>query len=187
MLELVTRRMSEMAPRCEKLPIDRPLVCARLSDAFRAVEVEPPLPSALAGATGRLGDEAWRRLALEVSCLDIEALRAALPALTTESGTDAFVNEGLVRPAEIHELLTMELLRSSPIRIEELARSMLAHMGVHIAGETEDVSKQHLWRLDYARLLSEAERAKEAAEERSEELRKRMEEEYARNRPRGKW
>jgi hypothetical protein len=179
--------MSEMAPRHEKLPIDQTLVCARLCDAFRAVELDPPLPSALAAATGRLGDEAWRRFALEISCLDLDELRQVLPAVASESGADNLVVEGFVRPAEMHELLTLELLRSSPIRIEELSRSMLACMGVSVAGETEDESKQHLWRLDYARLLSEADRAKEAAEERSEELRKRMEEEYARNRPRGKW
>jgi hypothetical protein len=83
-------------------------------------------------------------------------------------------------------LLTMELLRQSELRIEEFARNFIARLGATVAGETPQQSRDRLHRLDYARLLEEAEQAKVSAEERMEYIRKLQEEQDKKTR-RGKW
>ena len=84
-------------------------------------------------------------------------------------------------------LLTMAVLRQSELRTEELARKLARHLGVGIWGESDEDSERELERLDYGRLLAEAERAKVLAEDRMAYLRERQEEELRRRRPRGKW
>ena len=70
--------------------------------------------------------------------------------------------------------------------MEELARRLLAGLGAAVAGETADESKNKLHRLDYGRLLAEAEQARRAAAERAERLKKLQDEQEQRRSRRGK-
>ena len=63
--------------------------------------------------------------------------------------------------------MTLDLIRNAPLRLEELARRFVLGVGASIEGETLDVSRKALERLDYSRLLMEADRAQRAAAERA--------------------
>ncbi len=175
------------AVRCARKAIEPALVCARLSDHCRDAGLVPLLPEDFAERTADLDAEAWRRLALAVSALELPQVRAALPALVGEKPLGPFLDRGFFGLARELSLLTLELLQQGPLRIEELARQFIARLGATVEGENEVQSLQRLHRLDYARLLEQAERAKVSAEERVEYIRK-LQEEQERQRPRrGKW
>jgi hypothetical protein len=76
----------------------------------------------------------------------------------------------------------------SALRVEELARAGLGALGIAIAGETAAQSAAALQRLDYERLLAQAEQARQAAESRLAQLKQAQDEDdKARNPRRGKW
>ncbi len=131
--------------------------------------------------------ECWRRLALLVSAFEDQPTRKMLASLVASRELSEIVEEGLIGLARESNLLTMAVLRQSELRTEELARKLARRLGVRIWGETEEDSERELERLDYGRLLAEAERAKVLAEDRMAYLKERQEEELRRRRPRGKW
>jgi hypothetical protein len=168
-------------------PAESELVRARLADRCRDAGVLPLTPEEFDARAAGLDEEAWRRLALLVGALDLEAVRGALPVLVPGRPLGELVGEAFVGLARETPLLTLELLRQSPLRVEELARRFIAALGAAVRGESEPVSRRRLERLDYGRLLAEAERAREAAAGRMEQLRA-LQEEQERLRPRrGKW
>jgi hypothetical protein len=168
-------------------PADPLLVRARLADRCRDTGVRPLLPDEFEALARDLDTEALRRLTLLVGTLDLESVRGQLPALTAERALIDLVGEAFTGLARTTPLLTLELLAQSPLRVEELARKFLDRLGAAVKGEKPAMSRQQLERLDYERLLEEAERARAAAEERVERLR-RLQEEQEANRPRrGKW
>jgi hypothetical protein len=168
-------------------PAEPDLVRARLADRCRDAGLLPLLPGAFDALTNGLDAEAWGRLELLVGAMNLDCVRAALPALPAVERPPELVSTAFVGLARDTALLTRELLRQSPLRVEEFARRFVAALGAMVRGETEQVSRQRLKRLDYGRLLAEAERAKTAAEGRMAELR-RLQDEQEQNRPRrGKW
>ena len=179
--------LADAAARAAGRPTDRDLVRARLADGCRDAGVEPPAPEDLDAPTRDFDEEAWRRLGLAVGLLDVEAVRALFPRLAAERGPGELVNTAFVGLARETPLLTAELLRHSPLRVEEFARLFAARLGVRIQGESSEVSRKRLERLDYGRLLDEAERAKRAAEGRVEQLRQLQDEQERRRPRRGKW
>jgi hypothetical protein len=132
-----------------------------------------------------LDAEAWRRLALVVAALDCDDVRRVLPGLLARP-VEAQVRRAFVDFARSTELLTLDLLRQSPHRVEEFARGWLDRLGASVEGETEEQSRERLARLDYGRLLAEAERARQEAEGRMEYLKK-LQEQAGRRARRGKW
>jgi hypothetical protein len=85
-------------------------------------------------------------------------------------------------------LLTMTVLRTSGLRVEELTRAALAALGIAIAGEDPARSAAALQRLDYERLLAQAEQARAAAEGRMAQLKQAQDQDdQARSPRRGKW
>jgi hypothetical protein len=180
---------ADAAGRLEGKAVEAELVRARLADRYRDAGLEPPLPEEFDALVRDLDGEGWRRLALAAGALDLEEVREALPRLLAPSpgGVREQVEAAFVGLARATELLTMELLRQSPLRVEEFARHFLARLGAAVAGETVPQSRERLHRLDYGRLLAEAERAKLSAQERMEYLRKLQEEEDAQRPRRGKW
>lgn len=179
--------VADTVPQLEGKAIEAVLVRARLADAYRDAQVEPLSPDAFDALTADLNAEAWRRLALAVSVLDLPMTRTALPHLIDEGGSARQVDEAFVCLARETSLLTMELLRQGPFRIEEFIRHFLARLGGAVAGETTQQSRERLERLDYGRLLAEAERAKVSAADRMDYLRKLQEEQNKRRPGRGKW
>ncbi len=168
-------------------PVDAALVCARLADGCRDAQLQPPAPEEVEPMVTRLDEEGWRRLAVLASALDLAGVRSALAALATVRPLGELLEVSFPGLARSTPLLTLELLRQSPLRVEELARKFLARLGADIRGESAKESLQRRERLDYGRLLEEAERAKKAAEARAARLRQ-LQDEQEQNRPRrGKW
>jgi hypothetical protein len=168
-------------------PIEAELFRARLADGCRDAGVPPLLPEELDALVRELDEEAWRRLAVLTSALDLEAVRGVLGALAEVRPLAELVDAAFAGLTRRTPLLTLELLRQSRLRVEELARKFAAGLGAALAGESPQESRRQLERLDYERLLAQAERAKEAARERAERLRK-LQDEQERTRPRrGKW
>lgn len=174
-------------PVLEHKAVDLALVRARLADRCRDAGVEPVDPDVFEALSAGLDAEALRRLALLVGALDDPAVAAKLPAVLAAREAEEQVRAGFVGLARQSELLTMELLRKSALRVEGLARAFVASLGAAIEGEAPEVSLERLERLDYARLLSEADRARLGAEARMSYLKKLQEEQAARRPRRGKW
>jgi hypothetical protein len=168
-------------------PPDPDLVRARLADGCRGAELDPPTPEEVEAMVARLDDEGWRRLAVLAGALDLDWLRAAMTVLAAARPLGELVEVAFVALARGTPLLTLDLLRQSPLRVEELARKFVARLGVPVGGESAQESRRRLERLDYERLLAEAERARAAAEKQSQRLRQ-LQDEQEQNRPRrGKW
>jgi hypothetical protein len=168
-------------------PAEPDLVRARLADGCRDAGLRPLLPHEFDRLAADLDEAAWSRLALLVGALDLDGVRAALAAKAEATVTPVLLNAAFVRPARAAALLTPELLRQAPLRVEELARRFIAALGARVRGESEQASRERLRGLDYGRLLAEAERAKQAAAGRMERLRRLQEEQEARRPRRGKW
>jgi hypothetical protein len=169
-------------------PVDADLVRARLADGCRVAVLPPLLPTEFDALAVELDEEAWRRLAILIGLLDLDEVRAALAGLSSgNSALEKLLAAAFVGLARQTSLLTLELLRQSPLRVEELARKFVAALGAGVRGEAARVSQQRLKRLDYGRLLAEAEQARQSAAERVEKLRKLQEEHQKRGPRRGKW
>jgi hypothetical protein len=186
-LDLLRARFAEGSTRLAGRAVDPDLVRARLADCSRDLGLLPLLPSEGVTRTRDLDEEGWRRLALAVSGLELPAVRQALAPASAVPGFVGQVHDALIGLARELSLLTTDLLRQGPLRVEEFARQFVTRLGALVKGEAPDESRRRLQRLDYARLLAEAERAKLSAEERMEYLRKLQEEQEARRPRRGKW
>jgi hypothetical protein len=180
--ELVERAV-ELSARLAAADVDPDLARARLADRCRDAGVDPAEPRRFASLQEALDVEGRRRLALAIDLLDVPPLRDAAPLLLGVLDGDA--GPALFRLTHATAALTVAVVREGPLRAQEFCRHLLAHLGGLVAGETEAESKQRLERLDYARLLAEAERAKMSAEERMAYIR-RLQEQRAPPR-RGKW
>lgn len=183
----VRAHFADQAARLADKLIEPELVRARFADRLRDVKFPPPKPDTFETLGDRLIEEEWRRVALAVSALDLQKVREAVPKLCEDRGMAEWMRDGFFELARETPLLTMELLRQSPLRVEEFARHFLMRIGAAVANETAEQSRKRLERLDYTRLLAEAERAKQSAEERAAYLRKMQEEEQRRRPRRGKW
>jgi hypothetical protein len=172
-------------PRWQGAEVDPGLIRARLADRYRDARLMPVPPEDLDRLVLGLDAEAWRRLALAVAALDCAEVRRVLPSLLG-GPVEAQVRRAFVDFARSTGLLTLDLLRQSPHRVEEFTRSWIDRLGGSVEDETEEQSRERLARLDYGRLLAEAERAKQAAEGRMEDL-KRRQEQAGRRARRGKW
>ncbi|OAD19961.1 hypothetical protein THIOM_004364 [Candidatus Thiomargarita nelsonii] len=164
--------------------VDMQLVHARLADHYRDMELNFIAPQDFDILVEQLNEEARQRLALAVAGLDHDELKKALCVKTdrVEQIKRCFFNFAMET-----NLLRMELLRQSPLRVEEFARQFLARLGAEIEGETYAESQQRLARLDYRSLLKEAEQAKASAEERMDYLRQLREDQERRLGRRGKF
>ncbi len=167
-------------------PADAELARARFADGCRDAGVRPPTPEEWAATTNGIDADGWQRFAVMVAVFDWPQFRETVPQLPAgKSGTD--LTAAFAWTITHTPLLTVEVLTQSELRVEELARRLVSAVGGSIAGESAAESKVKAERLDYGRLLAEAEEAKAAAAERTEELRKRREEQEQRRTRRGKF
>jgi hypothetical protein len=214
-LAALVDQLGSLAAVYEGCEIDPDLVRARLADALRDAGAEPAPAAHVAGLFARLDEQGGRRLAVLVEALRSPSMAGAVgslcllpsgtavgvagaaraagaagaggaPASGGPRGATALVERGLFGLALATPLLTLSLVRQSPLRLEELARRWIAALGARVEGETPEASAEQLARLDYERLLGEAEQARVAAEERANYLRK-LQEAREKKRPRGKW
>jgi hypothetical protein len=163
------------------------LTRARIADGFRDAGVMPITPREFALAAASLEDEAWRRLAVLATAFEVVPFRAALPLLMSTVPVSKLVTDGFIAVARSAPLLTLDVLHQSEPRVEEFARRFVAGLGAAVEGESTAVSKLRLDKLDYARLLAEADKAKASATKRAEKLKKLQDEQEQRRAPRGKW
>jgi hypothetical protein len=152
-LSMLEEWFESEAPPLEQLHVDRDLLRARIADRYRDLELEPIDPATFEELSRDLVPEAWRRLDLAVSALDLEGVREVMPRLL---GGDprAQLELGFIELARSSDLLTMESLRSSPQRVQEFARRWILRLGGRVAGETEAESAQRLEEIDYRRVPS---------------------------------
>jgi hypothetical protein len=169
------------------LPVDPDVVRARLADTFRDLGVEPIEPAEFDAVTKDLDEGGWGRLDLATRGASHGVLGDALPALVGAVGASTAVALAFTGFARSSPLLTLELLRQSSLRLEELSRRWIQSVGALVDGETPEASQAALERLDYGRLLAEVDRAKMSAEERMAYLKKLQEEHDATRPRRGKW
>jgi hypothetical protein len=172
---------------CAGEPPDPEVVCARLGDTCRDLGLSPVDPAELRQHAQALDENGWMRLWLLALGARLDVIRPSLRALAEAMGAPGLVLGGFVGVATGTPLLTMELLLTSRLRLEELARRWLHDLGASIEGETPEESREALDRLDYARLLAELDRAKLSAEERLAYLKKLQDEHDAKHGRRGKW
>ncbi len=166
---------------------DVPLTRARFADALRDAGLVPLPPDEFDRAIESFDVEGERRLGVLVAALELEPVRAAVGSSAAPASAGQLVSAAVIELARDTPLLSLEVLAQSEQRVEELARRLVAALRATIAGETAEESKKRLHKLDYARLLAEAEKAKEAATERAERLRQLQEQQEQRRGRRGKW
>ena len=162
------------------IAVDPDLTRARLADHCRNAGLLPILPEEYDRAAAGLDAEGQRRLAALVALFDFEPVRAAIAQLAASFQTHQIVSAAFTGLALDTPLLTVEVLSQSEQRVEELARKFLAAIRATINGEAADESKKRLQRLDYARLLAEADKARDAAKERADRLRQLQEQQELR-------
>jgi hypothetical protein len=163
------------------------LIRARLADRCRDAGLTPVLPEEFDAEVSGYETETWCRLALLIGVLDVDDVRAALPKLVSARPLKEIIANGFTGLARDANLLTMEVLSQSELRIEEFARLFIGRLGASIVGENAADSQKRLERLDYGRLLAEAKRAQESASGRADRLRKMQDEQEQRRSRRGKW
>jgi len=121
-----------------------------------------------------------------VALLDLAPVPSVLAQLAVTWPVHQIVSAAFTGLAEDTPLLTLEVLSQSEQRVEELARRFLAALRAGVTGESAEESKTRLHKLDYGRLLEEADKARTAAADRAERLRQRQERQERAGR-RGKW
>ena len=183
-LDPVMHAVHRWAAVWEDDEVDVPLTMARLADRCRSAAVAPPDPDNTALYLMPLPLEGRRRFAASVEVLSEAVGDQALSKLFVKGDT---LLGRLGELIEATDALSLELVRQSPLRVEEFSRHLLARLGAEVEGEPPEASQARLERLDYATLLKEAERAKASSEDRLEYLRKLQEDLDARFQPRGKW
>lgn len=137
---------------------DPDVVRAKLADLCRGLSVEPLDPLEFDGIAAGLDKGGWERMGLLVLAVERGALGGALRR-AIEGRPKAFCM-GFAEAARGAPLLDLDLLRSAPLRLEELSRRLVVGLCASIAGETLEASRATLTRLDYGRLMAEAERAR---------------------------
>jgi hypothetical protein len=165
---------------------DADLTRARLADHCRNVGLLPLLPEEYDRSTEGFDVEGQRRLAVLVALFELEPVRTAIAQLATSWPVHQIVSSAFTGLALDTHLLTIDVLGQSDQRVEELARRFLAAIRASVAGESADESKQRLHKIDYGRLLGEADKARTAAAERAERLRRLQEQQEQRRGRRGK-
>jgi hypothetical protein len=167
--------------------IDAVLLRAQLADRCRDAGLAPVAPEAFDAAVQALDTEAWRRLSALAALADRREIGGVLAGILRQRGAAAGL-EAMLGVVRGKHLLTMAVLRASPLRVEELARAWLGGLGIAITGETPAQSTAALARLDYERLLAQAEQARLAAVGRMNQLKQAQDEDDKARAPRrGKW
>jgi len=178
----------DLAPLCAHVaaavracgPADPDLNRARLADHCRNVGMLPLLPDEFDRSASGLDDDGHRRLGVLIGLFDLEPVRAALAELATNWPVHQIVSSAFTGLAQETTLLKIDVLAQSEHRVEELARRFLAAIRVGASGETADDSKRRAAALDYAGLLQEADKARDAAKDRAERLRQLQEQQELR-------
>ncbi len=186
-LDVVVGPLTDAIGAFETGDIDAVLLRAQLADRCRDAGLAPVAPEAFDAAVQALDAEAWRRMSALAALANRREIGGVLAGILRQRGAAAAL-EAMLGVVRGKHLLTMAVLRASPLRVEELARAWLGGLGIAIIGETPAQSAAALSRLDYERLLAQAEQARLAAVDRVYQLKQAQDEEDKARAPRrGKW
>jgi len=163
LMAAIVRVLGELDPAA----LDADVARAKMADRLRALDIEPLDPLELDSLATGLERGAWERIGLLALAVERGGLAEPMQKRIFDGRVKTALKEGFVEAARSTPLLTIELLRSGPLRVEELSRRFVLGLGASVAGESLEASKKALERLDYGRLMAEAERAKKAAAERA--------------------
>lgn len=177
--------LENTVPKWQHETPDMELLRAQVADRYRDMNRLPMYPSEFDELVTTFDLESRRRFALAVGTLELDEFRDAVSRLLGQREVVVQVREAFAGVAQQCDKLTLEVLRLSPVRIEEFARRLLFLLGADIAGESSEQSRQMLEKIDYNKLLKEAEEAKNSAESRLNELRKQQAQQERTRR--GKW
>ncbi|MDC3958380.1 hypothetical protein [Polyangium jinanense] len=155
--------LGQVLAEIEPAALDVDVARAKLADLCRDLAIEPVDPLELDPIAAELDRGAIERLALLVLVLERRGIPEALLKRIFEGRARTAAREGLFDVARGSSLVTLDLLRGSPLRREELARRLVLGLGASVAGESLAEARAALERLDYGRLMAEAERARRAA------------------------
>ncbi|MBS0260890.1 MAG: hypothetical protein JSS02_02950 [Planctomycetes bacterium] len=175
--------------RWEDRDVDWDLLRAQFADAFRDAGLMPVAPDRFLQEGADLNSDAARRFAVWLTAFSLPETIELLPQLIEKlNGNSAQLLLSIKAAAQSLVMLTPSTLRQSDVRLEEFARHFCSRLHIDIQGETREKAARRLHEIDYARLVEEAERAKNSATERMEYLRKLQDAESETRRPRrGKW
>ncbi len=167
-LKAVCRLTRDRIEHIQQQDVSPALIVARLADAYRDAELQPLPPAQVYELLDKLDEEGWRRLDLVVSVLVGDAVRSVLKKAKTRNDIVDQISNVFLPLVEKKRSVTLAMTSESPLRIEEFVRSLAAGLKAGIIGETPDQSIQRLARLDYERLLIDAELSRLSGKERSE-------------------
>jgi hypothetical protein len=171
----------------ETLENAEPLVRARLADAGRNAGIRPVSGDAFDAVWKEFDQERERRFCILVTGLDFAGVAKRLPSHCIDKQMDPVLE--LLKQLTVRlELLTLDVLLQSDVRVEEFTRHFCAAWGLRVKGESIPQSAKRLDEIDFGRLMKEAESARLSAHERLAYLRELQEKEEETRRPkRGKW
>ncbi|MDI1444185.1 hypothetical protein [Polyangium sp. 6x1] len=155
--------LGQVLAELEPAALDVDVARAKLADLCRDLAIEPADPLELDPMATGLDRGGIERVALLVLVLERRAIPEPTLKRLFENRARTAAREGLFEVARSSGLVTLDLLRGSPLRREELARRLVLGLGASVAGESLAEARAALERLDYGRLMAEAERARRAA------------------------
>lgn len=161
-LDAVLAIMADVLRDFETAAADVDVARAKWADLCRDLGMNPFDPLELDSLTTHFDGAAAGRMALIVVMLERGAISRDVLTRILDKRIRAATKGGIVEPVQASQLVTIELLSQSPLRREELARRMILGFGASIRGEKLADSRAALERLDYGRLMAEANRARQA-------------------------
>ncbi len=193
--------LASAAREVESRPADREGLYIRVSEAWRAMDLEPPAlaawDAACRGKSGlepateeiaptlrrALDEEGWKRLHLVVASLGDAAAWELVRQRAVEHGAGRVTSGLMVAFAAWTEKIRIAALLQNPFRVEEFARKWVDALGGRVQGESETKARKRLREVDSSRQLEGLDQAQRRRDEerRQEELRRQRErDEYER-------
>lgn len=161
-LDSVLAVMADVLREFESSIADVDVARAKWADLARDLGMNPFDPLEFDGLTTNFDRAAAARMALIVVMLERGAISRDVLGRILDQRIRTATKGGIVEPVQASNLVTLELLAQSPLRREELARRVILGFGASIRGEKLADSRAALDRLDYGRLMAEANRARQA-------------------------
>lgn len=161
-LDAVLAIMSDVLRDLEMASADVDVARAKWADLCRDLGMSPFDPLELDALTTQFDRAAAARMALIVVMLERGAIARDVLTRILDKRIRAATKGGIIEPVQASQLVTLDLLVQSPLRREELARRVILGFGASIRGEKLNDSRAALERLDYGRLMAEANRARQA-------------------------
>jgi hypothetical protein len=163
------------------------LVEAKLADHYRDAGVPPVSPEVFASITEGLCEADWRRFEVVVNIFETEELCATFAEVSSNMSVQEQIAKGMLPTVKALHAVSENILATSMVRAEELARRVAKGLGIGFNGESVAASAERQAKIDYTRLLSKVDAAKASAEEQLAKLFEHQEDADNRIQRRGKW